>query len=135
MIKKSPILLIPAMIFALILLVGASPQTPVKAKSSAYSASKVLAVTYSWKQDHCESCDYLAEQIKRWMRYAKENWYVESAVTAANMAANYLKLYELNKCHEFYRNTSIGPFHLALELKALEEKASGKTGKTGKVLE
>jgi len=51
------------------------------------------------------------------------------------MTANYLKLYELNGCHEYYRNTSIGPFHIALELKALEEKASGKTGKTGKVLE
>lgn len=128
MIKKSSAPLIPAIIFALILLVGASVQVPAKAESSAYSASKVLTTTYSWKRDHCESCDYLAKRIKFWMNESNRlnklmmhgsSW--RHKIMAANASANYLKLYELNGCHEYYRNTSIGPFHLALELKALEK--------------
>lgn len=127
MIKKLLTPLIPKMTFALILLVGASLillvgaslQPPAKAELSAYTpCHKIIAIAlkYPWERDHCESCIYLGRQIKLWMTRAKNDW------QAANMAANYLKLYELNECHEYYRNTSIGPFHLALDLKASEER-------------
>jgi len=87
-------------------------------KGVEYTPNQVIIPKYSWKRDHCESCSYLAKQIKHWMDEARQfyNWQIRNI--AANMAANYLKLYELNECHGYYRNTSIGPFHLALELKA-----------------
>ena len=124
MIKKSSAPLILVAIFVLILLAGASVQVPVKAEPSTYSPSKVLTVTYSWERDHCESCDYLAEQIKSWMILATGYGVhdTKAGILSSNIATNYLKLYEINGCHEYYRNTSIGPFHMALELKALEEK-------------
>ena len=89
------------------------------ASTQIYSQKQLT--TYSWRQDHYESCDYLTERIKFWMNASVQHHGWPARNLAANTAANYLKLYELNGCHEYYRNTSIGPFHLALELKALEK--------------
>ena len=128
--KRSIAVLIPTMLFAMILLVGASVQAPVKAESSAYSPSKVLAATYSWKQDHCESCDYLAQQIKFFMNEAVYPSYQSAERNvAANIATNYLKLYELNECHKYHRDTSLGIVNMALELRDLASgrRTGGKT--------
>lgn len=91
---------------------------------ASWSPNKVLTNRYSWKRDHCESCEYLAGRIKDWMVAAARagTHDTKKSTLASSMATNYLKLYELNKCHEYYRNLSIGPFHIALELKALERK-------------
>jgi len=95
-----------------------------RAKEVGYTPNEVIIPKYSWKRDHYESCIYLAEQAKIWMATSARAMVHDTklSIVASSMATNYLKLYELNECHGYYRNTSIGPFHLALELKALESE-------------
>lgn len=110
--------------------IGGKAMLTLTGASDTYLPNKIIIPKYSWQRDHCKSCNYLASKIEYWMRDIQINYTVYNrsaqqstrAITASSMAANYLKLYELNECHKYYRNTAIGPFHIALELKALEEE-------------